>query len=101
MDGVQRIGWDPLRRQLRSWTFDSTGGFSEGFWSRNGDQWIVTSTGVTSDGESASGTAVYHIIDAERVTWEYRNLVVGNELREGVAPVPMVRRPPSPQAAAE
>ena len=26
----QRIGWDPLARQIRSWEFDSEGGFGEG-----------------------------------------------------------------------
>lgn len=101
MNGVQRIGWDPIRKQPRSWVFDSRGGFLEGFWSRNGDQWIVTSSGVTADGETATGTAVYTIIDEEMLTWEYRHLVVGNELREDVEPVVMVRRPPEPAAASE
>ena len=96
MSGVQRIGWDPLRKQLRSWTFDSEGGFFEGLWSRNGNQWIVVSQGVTATGEPASGTAVYTVVDEEMLTWEYRNLLVGNELRENNEPVVMVRRPPSP-----
>ena len=100
MNGVQRIGWDPLRRQLRSWTFDSEGGFIEGTWLRNGNQWVVTSSGVSSDGEPATGTAVYTIVDAEMVTWQYRNLVIGTELREDIEPVVMVRRPPAPATAA-
>ena len=28
--GVERIGWDPLQQQARSWLFDKDGGFSEG-----------------------------------------------------------------------
>src|SRR5262249_53712459 len=32
----QRIGWDPLARRIRSWEFDSEGGFGEGTWSRDG-----------------------------------------------------------------
>jgi uncharacterized protein (TIGR02246 family) len=101
LDGVQRVGWDPLRRQLRSWTFDSSGGFAEGYWTRNGKQWLLTSSGVTADGKPAGGTAVYSIVDAERVIWQYRNLLVGNQLREDLPPVTMVRRPPNPQAAAK
>ncbi len=99
MNGVQRIGWDPIRRELRSWVFDSEGGYVEGTWKRNGDQWLVTSRGFNAAGDAASGVAVYTIFDAERITWQYRNLVVGNELREDTAPIVMVRRPPAAQLA--
>ena len=37
----QRIAWDPTNDQLRSWIFDSRGGFSDGAWQRNGNQWNV------------------------------------------------------------
>ncbi len=96
MSGVQRIGWDPLRRQIRSWTFDSDGGFTEGTWVPNGNEWVVKSSGVTSEGEPASGTAVYTIIDAEMITWRFRDLIVGGDVREDVEPVVMVRRSPQP-----
>ena len=29
LSGIQFIGWDPAEKQIRSWTFDSDGGFSE------------------------------------------------------------------------
>lgn len=96
MQGVQRIGWDPVRNELRSWMFDSRGGFSEGTWKQSGTQWIVVANGVTADGETANGTAVYNVIDSEMFTWEYRNLVIGNELVDGIAPIMMTRRPPEP-----
>lgn len=35
------IGWDPDRRQIRSWLFTSGGRFAEGSWSREGDAWTV------------------------------------------------------------
>lgn len=99
MQGVQRIGWDPVQNQIRSWTFDSEGGFVEGAWTQNGDRWIVVSSGVNSEGQTASGTAVYTIIDAEMVTWQFRNLVIGSELREDLEPIVMTRRPPAPATA--
>ena len=34
--GSQRIGWDPVARTLRSWTFDSDGGYGGGTWTRGG-----------------------------------------------------------------
>ena len=30
LSGTQRIGWDPVRQQIRSWVFDSEGGFGQG-----------------------------------------------------------------------
>ncbi|HSG72180.1 MAG TPA: SgcJ/EcaC family oxidoreductase, partial [Planctomycetaceae bacterium] len=100
MNGVQRIGWDPVRRQLRSWSFDSEGGYAEGYWIRNEDRWIVTSSGYTSDGDAVQATAVYVIQSDERLTWGFTSLVVGNDVQEVVEPVIMVRKPPAPELAA-
>ena len=47
MSGTQRIGWDPLAKTIRSWVFDSEGGFAEGVYSHAGNRWIVKLTGVT------------------------------------------------------
>lgn len=100
MNGIQRIGWDPLRRQLRSWAFDSEGAYSEGYWVRNGNRWIVNSSGYTPEGDAVQATAVYVIQSDERVTWGFTSLVVGNHVQEVVEPVIMVRKPPSPELAA-
>ena len=32
LEGIQFVGWDPIARQIRSWTFDSEGGIGEGRW---------------------------------------------------------------------
>lgn len=96
MDGVQRIGWDPVRRTLRSWTFDSNGGHVTGSWKRNGDQWLVVSSGYTAGGQTASGLAVFTVHDRERVTWQHRGILIGNELQTNLEPVVLVKRPPAP-----
>ncbi|REJ74383.1 MAG: SgcJ/EcaC family oxidoreductase [Planctomycetota bacterium] len=96
MNGVQRIGWDASRKKLRSWTFDSEGGFFTGLWTRQDDQWIVTSAGVTADGETTTGTAVYTVVDEEMIIWQHQGLIVGDEMRESSDPVTMVRLPPQP-----
>ena len=36
LEGTQFIGWDPIARRIRSWTFDSEGGFGQGRWIRDG-----------------------------------------------------------------
>jgi uncharacterized protein (TIGR02246 family) len=96
MSGVQRIGWDPALKKLRSWTFDSEGGFFQGLWTKNGSQWLLNLAGVTSEGESVTATLVYTVIDAEMLTWNYQNLIIGGEVRSDMEPITMVRRPPAP-----
>lgn len=96
MNGVQRIGWDPARKKIRSWTFDSQGGFFSGLWTRHGKEWLLTSSGVTARGETVTATTAYTLHDAEMVTWQYRSLIVAGDVRENMSPVTMVKRPPPP-----
>lgn len=66
--GTQIIGWDPVSKQIRSWTFNSDGSFGEGSWSQNGAEWIVRKTETQADGRLASGTQVITQLDPETVT---------------------------------
>jgi uncharacterized protein (TIGR02246 family) len=99
MSGTQRLGWDPLLKQVRSWIFDSEGGFAEGFWSRHGDQWMIQMRGVTKDGLVATGTNVITKLSNDRATWQSRDRIVGGELLDDVDEILVVRRPPKPSAA--
>lgn len=101
MSGVQRVGWDPALKKLRSWTFDSEGGFLTGVWTQDGSKWLLTSNGVNASGESVTGTAEYNVIDAEMITWHFRELIVGDEVRTTREPVTMVRRPPTPAGTSD
>jgi uncharacterized protein (TIGR02246 family) len=76
ISGSQRIGWDPITSRLRAWTFDSLGGHFEGVWHRDGDSWVLNSTGVTADGETASGTSIFTFVNAHRMTWQAVNLEI-------------------------
>ena len=96
MTGTQRIGWDPLTRKLHSWAFDSESGAAEGVWTRNGNQWIVKMTGVTHDGKTASSTNVTTMVAKDRMTWQSRDRVVGDETRPNIEEIPIVRQPPKP-----
>ena len=53
LSGIQVIGWDPAAKAIRSWTFDSDGGFAEAKWERKGDRWYVHNKGVLADGRKA------------------------------------------------
>jgi uncharacterized protein (TIGR02246 family) len=62
-EGTQVIGWDPVAEQIRSWTFSSDGSFGEGFWSKNGGDWMVRTVQTLPDGRIASGTQVITRVD--------------------------------------
>ena len=94
MTGSQRIGWDPLAKQLRSWMFDSEGGFAEGLWTRQGNQWIAKMTGVTRDGKAASSTNTTTRVTKDRMTWQSRDRLVGGEAKPNIEEIPIVRKPP-------
>jgi uncharacterized protein (TIGR02246 family) len=52
----QLIGLDPLTGKIKSWTFDSLGGYGEGLWTRDGNSWVIETAGVLPGGQT--GTAV-------------------------------------------
>ncbi len=96
LSGVQRIGWDPVARQIRSWVFDSEGGFAEGFWTRVADGWVVKVTGTRADGAIASATNSYRSAGPDRFVWASVDRVVGGDAEPNVA-VTIVRKPPQPR----
>jgi uncharacterized protein (TIGR02246 family) len=100
MTGTQRIGWDPLAGKIRSWVFDSEGGFAEGFWTRNGNQWIIKMTGVTREGKAASSTNITTLVSKDRMTWQSRDRVVGGEMTPDIEEIPIARKPPAPSLPA-
>lgn len=72
--GTERIGWDPAETRVRSWSFESDGGFGEGSWSHEpsgqGDRWTVRSTSVLSSGSRMQATSVLSRVDPETLRWQ-------------------------------
>ena len=71
LSGMQIIGWDAGSKQIRSWTFDSDGGFAQGVWSKVKDRWYVHKKGTTADGETT--TAVNHITPVDDATFAFQS----------------------------
>lgn len=94
----ERIGWDPSIRQIRSWVFDSEGGHGSGLWSRNGNQWVIKSTGVLPDGRIATATHTLTRLSAHSARWASVERTVGDRVVPDRAEYLMVRQPPRPQA---
>jgi uncharacterized protein (TIGR02246 family) len=97
MSVTQRIGWDPLARQIRSWDFDSEGGFGEGLWSGGGDRWVIKHAGVRPEGAAASATNIMIRERADRMRWVSLDRVIGSEPVEDEVSYVLVRVPPAPR----
>jgi len=83
-DGVtvtasQRIGWDPSARQLKSWFFDSEGGFGEGEWVPNGKQWTLRTTQTLPDGSKAVSTVAYARDGDDAFVWKSTDAATGKD----------------------
>jgi uncharacterized protein (TIGR02246 family) len=96
MKGDIRIGWDPLRKQIHSWVFDSEGGYAEGLWTPVGEGWIVKMTGVRSDGSAASATTSYVPLRRDQYQYTSVDRIVGGE-HEPDQTARIVRKPPQPK----
>lgn len=94
--GIQMIGWDAQSQRLRSWIFDSEGGFAEGYWRHNQDEWFLDLAGVTADGRSASSTSVYTPIDDRTIQFRTINHQVGGMSLPDSDLATIVRRPVRP-----
>jgi uncharacterized protein (TIGR02246 family) len=64
-----RIGWDARQARIRSWVFDSTGGFAEAYWRKDGKRWVVGTTGVLPDGGTGGATNIYEFVDENALVW--------------------------------
>jgi len=94
--GSTRIGWDPQTGQIKSWTFDADGGYSDGLWTHGGDKWVLKSRGVTHAGRNFSATAILRHVDSGTLSWETRDRVEGGVLVPDRPPLVVKRRPPPP-----
>jgi uncharacterized protein (TIGR02246 family) len=91
MSGMQIIGWDPVAKAIRSWTFDSDGGFAEATWTLKKDRWFIQNKGFLADGRKASMVNVIKQVDQNSFTWQTIERMAGGELLPNVNEVLIVR----------
>jgi uncharacterized protein (TIGR02246 family) len=91
--GMQIIGWDPSAKQIRSWIFDSDGGFAEGRWTRKGDRWLIQQKGTLPDGSKSSAVNVITRVDDDSFTWQSVQREVNGDILPNVDEVLVVRKP--------
>lgn len=97
MSGTQRIGWDPLTRQIKTWTFDGDGGYGEGYWHHDGERWLVKLTGVAADGRTGSTTQIHTRRNDHTRTWSAVDRVLGGERLPDIKEMTVVRAAPHPK----
>jgi uncharacterized protein (TIGR02246 family) len=91
LEGWQIIGWDPVNERIRSWTFDGEGGYADGYWTRDGDRWLLRETGVTPDGNRTSADNTFTKLAADRFTWESSNRTLNGEPQPGISRIEIHR----------
>ncbi|MCP4508637.1 MAG: nuclear transport factor 2 family protein [Fuerstiella sp.] len=89
--GLQIIGWDPQAKQIRSWLFDSDGGFIKGTWAKRDDRWVVQAVATLPDGGSGSFTSIFRPTEDGAYTWEKINRVLDGQILPNVDEI-VVRR---------
>jgi uncharacterized protein (TIGR02246 family) len=91
MSGMQIIGWDAAAKQIRSWVFDSDGGFGEGTWAKKENRWFVQQSGVLHDGRKSSAVNIFTYLDDKTFTLQSVNRTVDGELLPNVDEVKITK----------
>ena len=91
----QRIGWDPLVRRIRSWSFSSDGSRSEATWFRDGRSWVADQTVVLPNGRQETAVNIYSYDGKDRCTWQSLHTHAGSEHAPPVN-MTMIRKPGRP-----
>ena len=91
LTGRQIIGRDAAANVLRSWVFESEGGFGSGVWRRDGKQWVVESEGTDADGATTESVNILTPVDADVFTWQSKNRSADAEAQPDTLPVRVTR----------
>lgn len=93
VEATEIIGYDAAAGQLRSWIFDSEGGFGHGTWRRENHQWLVTFSATAPDGTISTAQQVITYLENNKYTWESINRQREGEALPNIDKVEVVRTP--------
>jgi uncharacterized protein (TIGR02246 family) len=88
--GTQVIGKDP-NGGLRSWQFESDGGFGESTWSRDGNRWVIEGTATLPDGTDETASHMLIPVDKDTFVWHMLGRTSGGVEEPGRPPVKVQR----------
>jgi len=94
LHGTEIIGWDPRAKAIRSWSFESTGGFTESSWKRDqpdGKQWTIEMKGVLANGDTISSTTTLTKVDDNAITIQSHKRMRGGNPQPDISPLTLRR----------
>ena len=91
LEGWQIIGWDPIEERIQTWTFDGEGGYSQGYFTRDANRWLLRETGVAPDGSRTAADNTITKVSADKFTWESNNRTLDGEPQPSISRVEIVR----------
>jgi uncharacterized protein (TIGR02246 family) len=95
LNGTEVIAWDPLSKSIRSWTFESTGGFTESAWKIDGNKCVIEMKGVLADGEKVSSTSTVVKVDDNTITLQSQKRMRGGQAQPDIEPLTIKRVVPA------
>ena len=98
--GTEVIGWDPRASRIRSWVFDTDGGFGENVWVHDGNRWLIKYSGTLADGSEVSATHILANVDAATATLQSKDRVVNGAAQADI-PETVLRRQAENKPAAK
>ncbi len=90
--GIQLIGWDPVEQKIRSWVFDSDGGFGTSTWKKKENRWIVTASATLPDGRRSSAIRTFTLVDDKTMTWQISGRELDGEILPNIGPIKLTRK---------
>jgi uncharacterized protein (TIGR02246 family) len=90
--GTQMIGKDNSQGVIRSWVFQSEGGFGESIWTRDGKQWTVEAAGVLPDGRELTAANIYVRLGPDAWTFQSTRRTLGGVSLPNTEPVKVTRQ---------
>jgi len=91
LSGMQLIGWDPVAQNIRSWVFDSDGGFGDSTWKKKENKWVIRSAATLSDGRKASAVKTLTVLDDQTITWQASGRSINGEILPNIDPIRLTR----------
>ncbi|MCI0682728.1 MAG: SgcJ/EcaC family oxidoreductase [Gemmataceae bacterium] len=92
VSGVQIIGWDPSAKRIRSWVFDSNGGFGEGLWTKKGKSWHIQTRDTLPGGQKSAAVNILTYVDQDSFTWQSVDRQAAGQLLPNIGEVTVVRK---------
>jgi uncharacterized protein (TIGR02246 family) len=99
-----RIGYDPSKKRIKSWTFDNAGGHGESSWSKVADQdaWLLKNEAVMPDGKVVTASQLLSIDPSgDKFTWATFDRAVDGVMTPSREEIVLTRKAPAPKPARE